>query len=165
MLVGLLLGTGWFCAFVLAHVALFHFREVTKRFVIIARLFGITVMADLGSTWLVAGGEGNVLGLLSGIVAMAALFVLYMPFYYTISASLSVRTLLVLDLAPAGRAPLDRLVERFASTEAVRERLETMAANGYLLREGEAYRLTQKGRWVARPFRAIKKVWRLGPGG
>ncbi len=165
MLTGMLLGIGWFGVFALAHVALFHFRDVERRFLAIARIFGLAVLGVVASAWLIRGYGVGVVTVLVGSLVMGSLFVLYMPFYYTLSASLSVRTLLALKGAPDGRAPLAQLVERFSSVEVVRGRLETMAANGYLRREGEAYRLTPKGLWVATVFRAIKKIWRLGPGG
>jgi hypothetical protein len=44
-------------------------------------------------------------------------------------------------------------------------RLDSMAANGNLAREGAAYRLTPKGRRIARTFAALQALWGLGPGG
>lgn len=162
MLTGVLLGAAWFCLFLLAHVLLFHFRRMVDRFQVIIRLFLAGVGAQFFSTWI---GGASVAGALIGVVVMGSLFVLYMPLYYTIAASLSVRTLLVVRRAPDRRMPLDRLMDMFASVEVVRERLETMAANGYVTRDGDFYRPTLKGRCAARTFRAIKEIWRLGAGG
>ena len=84
------------------------------------------------------------LGALNGMVLLGCLFIVYMPFYYTISASLTIRTLVALRCSPGERQSLAQLVEGFASLPIVQGRLETLAANGYVGRQGDAYRLTGK---------------------
>ena len=161
MLTGLGLGSVWFAVFLISHIALFHLREIRHRFKAILGLFLGAAVGHLVSGALLS----TALGALDGMVLLGCLFVLYMPFYYTISASLSIRTLVALRCSPGERQSLARLVEGFASLPIVQGRLETLAANGYVGRAGDAYRLTGKGRIVARTFRLIKALWRLGPGG
>ena len=161
MLTGLSLGCLWFAAFLVSHAALFHFRKVQRRF---QALVGLFLGAAVGH--LVTGAFlSTALGALNGVVLLGCLFVVYMPFYYTISASVSVRTLVALHRSPGERQSLTHLVDRFASLLIVQGRLGTLAANAYVVREGDVYRLTGKGRIVAHTFRRIKALWKLGPGG
>jgi hypothetical protein len=92
-------------------------------------------------------------------------FVLYMPFYYTVVASLSVCTMVMIGERPGARMPIAELREEFVSRRLVRQRLATMATNGFLIPRGDAYALSPKGRFTAAMFSRIKKLWRLGAGG
>jgi hypothetical protein len=92
-------------------------------------------------------------------------FVLYMPFYYTVVASLSVRTMVMLHRRPGARMPIAELREEFVSRRLVGQRLATMATNRFLIPRGDAYALSPKGRFTAAMFSRIKKLWRLGAGG
>jgi hypothetical protein len=76
-------------------------------------VFGILVDAT--------GTAQALLGVFYADLALLCAFVLHMPFYYTIAASLSVEG-----------------------------RLQSIAANGYLTRHGDKCRLTSKGRVTAR---------------
>jgi hypothetical protein len=105
------------------------------------------------------------MALVSGLLVMGCLFVLYMPFFFTIATSLSVQTMILVERSPGGRAEVQELRERFASRQLVAGRLQSMVANGYLVREGDCYRVTTKGRLVARLFGVLKHAWRLGAGG
>jgi hypothetical protein len=102
---------------------------------------------------------------LPGMMTMLCLFVLYMPFYFTIAASLSVQSLILIARAPHGRMPLVELREHFASRQILEQRLETMVRNGYLFRSGERYHPTAKGKLVGRAFQVVKRCWKLGAGG
>jgi hypothetical protein len=43
--------------------------------------------------------------------------------------------------------------------------LYTLLASGYVAPDGPSYRLTARGRAIAKLFRPIKILWNLGPGG
>jgi hypothetical protein len=88
-----------------------------------------------------------------------------MPFYYTVVASLSVRTMVMVHPRPDARMPVAELLEKFVSRRLVGQRLVTMATNGFLIPRGDAYALSPKGRLTAAMFSGIKKLWRLGAGG
>jgi hypothetical protein len=100
-----------------------------------------------------------------GILVYVGLFVLYMPFYYTVVASLSVRTMVMVYGRPGARMPVAKLREEFVSKRLVGQRLATMTTNGFLVPRGDAYGLTRKGRVTAAMFSWLKKLWRLGAGG
>jgi predicted transcriptional regulator len=88
-----------------------------------------------------------------------------MPFYYTVVASLSVRTMIMLLRRSGGRMPIAELREEFVSRRLLGERLVTMATNGFLVARSDVYALSPKGRSVAMAFSALKRLWRLGAGG
>jgi hypothetical protein len=102
---------------------------------------------------------------LLGILIYACLYVLYMPFYYTISHSLSVRTLRRLSQADSNTFNLDAIKEPFTSKDFVTQRLDGMSKNGFLICEKKEYKLRLKGKIIAYFFLAVKKLWRLGAGG
>jgi hypothetical protein len=172
MVFGVILGVVWFGLFVIVQVGLFHARPIENR----SRAIAIVFVLALGAQILSAGiGIGLMFGVpplsaffvtvLSGVLVMAGLFVIYMPLYYTISASLSVQALITIERAGAGGLTLETLAPVSYLEELVRLRLESMAASGNLLHEGEVFRLTPKGRGIAWAFQALKRLWRLGPGG
>jgi hypothetical protein len=171
---GLLSGSVWFAAFLAAHVLIFHRRDVDRRFSVILRLLGAAIVGHVASTWLMvtAGGApdpggagGPWLMLASGTLTILSGWILYMPFYYVVATSVSVRTLVTLRHAPGGTLPRSALESMFASTEILQGRLETMVTYGHVSRRDDRFALAGKGRVIARSFRFIKGVWRLGPGG
>jgi hypothetical protein len=173
MLLGLVSGAGWFATFLIAHLGVFHFLRLQNRFKCIARLF---VAASLGhlATIVVLQQFASVLGdafggpalsFCAGLMTMLCLFVIYMPFYFTIAASLSVQSMILIDRSPGRTLPVADLHARFASRKLLAQRLATMVANGYLVPAEDGFRLTFKGRFVGRAFQSIKRLWRLGAGG
>jgi len=167
-LVGVFVGVGWFLVFLSAQVAAFHVLDIRERFrAIVALLTATMVGALLTTTTLAHIGwlGGSVLPALSSVVTMACLWVLYMPFYYVIATSLSVRTLLVLASVEEATLPLEQLEARFASTAMLQERLATMRTYRNVTAQGSAFTLTPKGRTTAAVFGGLKRLWELGPGG
>lgn len=173
MLVGSILGLGWFALFLSSHVVVFRFYRVRNRGRTILNLFLAAVSCNAISS-VIASNYGEALwgpdsdslaAASTGLFVMFSLFVLYMPFYYTVVASLSVRTIIAIQRAPGQQLPLARLTAMYVSKALLQARLDSMVNSGLLMRDGEKFRLTRKGCLIARAFRAIKKVWRLGPGG
>lgn len=150
--ISLLYGLIWFGAFVACQWTILALTRVERRGALTLALFAIAVLCQA------------TIGGLVGALVMACLFVLYMPFYYTVAASLSVQTLILL-LNAGGRLDTSTLKSRFAAVGLVEGRLRTMRMNGYLLSDGERFCLTPRGRLIARRFEAIKRLWKLGPGG
>jgi hypothetical protein len=173
MILGLLMGLGWFALFLAAHLVVIRCApsELKARFgqrLFLAGLAGIAIglwpaLALLQGSVFAQGGL--IMALLWGILGYVGLFVLYMPFYYTVIASLSVRTLVMLHRRPDHRMRIAELREEFASRRLVGLRLATMAANGFLVDRASGYCLTAKGRAIATIFSWIKRFWRLGAGG
>jgi hypothetical protein len=172
LLVGSLLGAFWFSVFVLGHVGLFHLRFVHNRSRAILSIFICAVVADvLSALVLIAAAPGSANDgqpfaiLMAGPLIMLCGFVLYMPLYYTITTSVSIQTLIAIEQAAGGGCDLSELKSARVYEQLLRGRLESMLAAGNLIRDGTAYRLTHKGRQIARIFGALKQLWRLGPGG
>ncbi|MBV9325872.1 MAG: hypothetical protein JO352_19050 [Chloroflexi bacterium] len=135
----------------------------------ITRLYALTwaagVVTAVAVETLTNPAEERLVAAMTAMVVSPALFLLYMPFYYTFAASLTVQTLLALDRAGAEGVRLSDLYATYASKQTLRERVESMVASRNLVPVELAYRLTGKGRLVAQVFQAVKNVWALGPGG
>jgi len=150
-----------FVAFVSAHVALGHVRPVRRRSLGIVVLF---LAATAGAVTAVVMRGGGPIDALYALALMASGFILYMPPYYTIDNSVSVRTLLELETVPGGLTR-DELLARYRFDWMVSRRLSDMVENGYLLEHAGRFTLTSRGRFVARVFSAVKTVGGLGAGG
>jgi hypothetical protein len=173
MILGLLAGLGWFFAFVAAQLIAIRLALPQNRPKATQRLFGIGAGAMvlsliLGCAILPPGNlvhGGWPMASLWGVLAYGSMFVLYMPFYYTVVASLSVQTIVSLSRQTDGSATITSIRDQFAGREIVAKRLETMVENGFLRRGPSGYELAPKGRFVAVFFSFLKQVWQLGPGG
>jgi hypothetical protein len=105
-----------------------------------------------------------VLTLAIGGLTYVCLFVLYAPFFYTMTTSLSVQTLVML-LRNRGELTEAELYRHFASYALAHGRLAVLHRSGYIeIKEGR-YRATIRGRLIARVFSTIKVLWKLGQGG
>jgi hypothetical protein len=174
MILGILAGLIWFGLFFVAHLTVIHCAGLELRARMIQRLFLAGLAGIVISLWpLAAVAQGSplahgglMMGLICGILSYVGLFVLYMPFYYTVVASLSVRTMIMVHRRrPDGQMPIADLREEFVSRRLVGQRLATMVTNGFLVDRGDAYVLSPKGRMAAAVFSWIKRFWRLGAGG
>ena len=165
---GIVLGLIWFLGFLVGHVVLSRLRNVRNRFRALVKILFASMAGDVLSVAALGVNQslaGLILAALDSIVLIASLWILYMPFYFVVATSLSIRTLIEVSHSPGHAAPLKALEEKCASAAVLRERLETMAAYGNVVRDGNAFKLTARGTWIARVFSAIKNLWRLGPGG
>ena len=174
MLGGLISACVWFGLFVLSHVTTFHFLTIANRSKALLQLFIASVLGHVLTVALVPGIGGllvppgadyRLLGGFAGLVTMACLFVLYMPFYYTFAASQSIQAIIRVVRAPGGRRTVAEVVGDATSDGLLRQRLESMVASGNLVRDGETYRATPKGRRVALVFGTVQRLWRLDPVG
>lgn len=173
MILGLILGAAWFALFFLGHIVILRLVSVTARpranqVMFLVGLTGtpatlLLLMADVQNPVLTQGGP--VFGTLCGILLYDGLFILYMPFYYVVVASLSVSTIVLLGRQPNGALPITALREVFVSRRLVGQRLDTMVNNGFLRATPRGYELTIKGKRVAQVFEFIKQFWKLGAGG
>jgi hypothetical protein len=173
MILGLLAGLLWFAVFFAAHLVVIRWARSESKARINQRVFVAGLAGIAISLWPAtavlhdsAFGRGDVImAAICGILVYTGLFVLYMPFYYTVMASLSVRTMVMMYRRSGARMPAAELREEFVSRRLVGQRLATMAVNGFLVPRGDAYALSPKGRFTAAMFSWVKKLWRLGAGG
>lgn len=171
MISGIIAGLVWFALFLVGHVAVLRMMPAAAKpranqSLFLAGLFGIPAalwFASAQDPVLTQGGFA--VATLCGILVYAGLFILYMPFYYVVAASLSVRTVVLLGGRAEGALPLSDLQNEFVSRALVGQRLDTMVQNGFLRLSSQGYALTAKGRRVASFFDFVKRVWKLGAGG
>jgi hypothetical protein len=173
LLIGALIGALWFIVFVAAHVGTFASRPIQNRSGVILLLYGLAlgcavVSAILVPTDILPGltpTSYRVVAVLAAVLVMACAFILYMPFYYTITTSLSVQSVIAIEEAPDQRMALADLASPAVYSQIVQGRLNSMVVAGNLTRDGDRYYATPKGQRVARFFATLKHLWRLGPGG
>lgn len=159
----------WTIAFLATQASLLHWVVPRNPFKVTVLAFAFALAGNtLSVSCTIAGTTDIHQGLLRAVyadLAMLCAFILYMPFYYTVAASLSVQTVIALARTPHGMASLPTLYSHFASMSILEVRLQSMVVNGYLTRHEDNYRLTRKGSSTAWVFQCFKKCWRLGPGG
>lgn len=162
MIFGSILATLCFFSFLVFKIGILHLYRIKNKSALILRVFlaSIAGFILLGS---ILGG--SILEILIGLVIMISFFILYMPFYYTISSSVSIQSLILLSEKDLGTSPLDVLKETFASAKVVSYKLNSMENSGMLLRKDKNYKITAKGKLIAGVFGSVKKIWNLGPGG
>jgi len=173
MILGLIAGAIWFALFLLAHVVILRAvvkpaRARANQLMFLAGLIGLSasmppLIAAIHDPVLTQGNLAA--AILCAVLVYGSLFILYMPFYYVVAASLSVKTVVMLGRASGGALPLSVLQDEFISRHLVGQRLATMAENGFLSATPRGYTLTAKGRRIATDFDTLKRVWKLGPGG
>jgi len=174
MFAGIISSITWFILFFIIHLIAFRVKPKQQRSKTILIAYAGAILGHIATvaavtlilpTWMDALGSNAALSSISGLMTLACLFVLYMPFYYTLNTSLSVETL-VLILSNGGRMQVERVIERFSSQKFILDRLETMRRNAYLKPDGQGgYTLSSKGAWVGLKLSLIKRWLNLGSGG
>lgn len=152
---------GWVAVAVIAHFGVFHVVQVERRARTLISLWGLALMGDL---WTGLVLELDRWRIIYGAVTLFGAFILYMPFYYTVSASQSVRMLIELAGEPDGLT-VSELKQRNPIDDVLQGRFETLHASGYARRHDERYAITVKARLLVCVFQRVRALWRLGPGG
>jgi hypothetical protein len=174
MIAGLIGGLVWFAIFLFGQLLVMRqcdalVRPRATNLVFVGCVAGLTISVVLACRFLedsIVTHGGTLLALLWGLLTLVCLLILYMPFYYTVASSLSVRTLVLLAAEPGGRLSIDEVRERFVSSALVGQRLEIMETNGFLAAtEDGGFVLTSKGRVLATVFGQLKRFWRMDAGG
>ena len=174
MILGLILGVGWFIFYLTGHALIFRNADDAAKARLSQQLLILGLLGLLSSNaaarWLVDSDAllhgGWLMGAVWGALAYLGLFCLYTPFYYVVTSSLSVQTLVILLAQPKNAIPLAALREEFASRDFVQARLHTMLTNGFLYRRSaQGFALTPKGELLAQLFFRLKQFWKLAPGG
>jgi hypothetical protein len=165
-LLGLAAAAAWFLVFFFAHVGGLRAGFENARWLLTsyaACFLGALVTAILLTAWH-HGVQAVILAATMATLTSACLFALYVPALYTVLTSLSVQTMMLLRHR-GGALSEAELYDRFASRKIVEQRLATLLGSGYVAHDGPSYRLTPRGRAIAKFFRPIKILWNLGPGG
>ena len=165
-LLGLAAAAAWFLVFFFAHVGGLRAGFENARWLLTsyaASFLGALVTTILLTAWH-HGVQAVILAATMATLTSACLFALYVPALYTVLTSLSVQTMMLLRHR-GGALSEAELYDRFASRKIMEQRLATLLSSGYVAHDGPSYRLTPRGRAIAKFFRPIKILWNLGPGG
>ena len=173
MEIGIAAGLGWFAIVFLIHLVVLWTTVPSVRPRISQMVFFFGIIGVLSSVVLLfsypgkssVSNEALIFSALGGILVYGGMLTLYLPFYYSIVASLSLQTIILLNEQANATLPIIRLQQRFSSRHFVVQRLATMTRNGFLFERKDGYCLTTKGRRVATTFLFFKRLWRLGAGG
>ncbi len=178
---GLILSLALFAAHVAATAILCHFLRPARH----SKLFGPAIAFFTALYWVLYGltppglgflppawqGAPAWLDALAGCVVLLLNHFSYLDWFFGFNGGFSMS--LLLELHRAGDRGLDdtRLVERYAlgggGDKIIGWRLPRLLETGYLASDGngDAVRLTPKGRLVARLTMLAKRVLSLGAGG
>ena len=167
-----------FLVFLISHNAAFYAFKNYSRAKIISNTFKLVVLGFLVLMFLSSRSKYFINGSpfyihnvyvesLYGVAILISLFILYVPFYYTIVTSLSVQSMIFISANTLSKkaTTLSWLGEQFISKNLIRDRLSLMVHNKYIYPMGNKYYVTSKGRRTALFFSKLKSVWRLGAGG
>ena len=154
-------GAVWTAAAVAGHFAIFHMVQVEHRARTLTLLFAGAVFATISTCLLLDVDSWRTL---FGMSVVACAFLLYMPFYYTVAASQSIQLVIDIHATPDGLS-VEEIRARYPPHGILAGRLKTLLWAGYVTEMDGRFALTWKGRLTSRPFRAVKALWRLGPGG
>jgi len=175
VLKGILLACGAFGAFVPLHLAIFHLRAPHRRFGSMVRLhaslaLGLVVAYAVTppDVWVIPAGwagAGWLIDVANGLLVHGLLFVGYSMFYFLVDRGFSARILIEIERAPGQALTPDEVAAIYSLDRVVARRLDEMVDIGSVIKEGDRYRMTARGRRQAQRFAFLKSFFRLGPGG
>ena len=175
MLKGLLLAAGAFCAFVPLHVTVFHLVAPQRRFGAMVRLHAALALALTAAyvatppdVWVLPAGwagAGWLIDVANGLLVHSLLFVGYSMFYFLVDRGFSARILIEIERVPGRALSPEGVARMYSLDQVVERRLDEMLDLGSLIKEGDRYRITPRGRREARLFASMKSFFRMGPGG
>jgi hypothetical protein len=166
-----------FFLFLVGQIALFQLFDIRRRFNALALLWLVLLAAygylyalflhRLPSSLVLPGPVLSLPGIIAianGVVIYLLMFLVYCCLYFT-DHSLCVAFMIELESRPGRRMTREELKKRFPHYEMLQQRLADLIESGYVLREGEHYRLTSKGKLFAGTLGGMKYFLKLAPGG
>lgn len=175
MLKGILLACGAFGAFLPLHLAIFHLRAPHRRFGSMVRLHASLALGLIVAyavtppdVWVIPAGwagAGWLIDLANGLLVHSLLFVGYSMFYFLVDRGFSARILIEIERAPGQALTPEEVAAIYSLDRVVARRLDEMVDIGSVIKEGDRYRMTARGRRQAQRFAFLKSFFRLGPGG
>jgi hypothetical protein len=173
MLKGIVLAAGAFGLFLPLHVVLLRTVRPHARFKAMMALHAALAVAllvvyaatppDLVPSPRGWGAGGSVIGALNAVAVHWFLFMGYSMFYFLVDRGFSLR--IMIEVERAGALSREGIAAAYPPEGVVRRRLDEMVEIGRLVREGDRYRLTPRGRFDARMFAWLKAFLQFGPGG
>jgi len=133
-------------------------------FILYAYLFFVPPDWAIGLTGKLEQVEG-VTGYVYGIVLYLALCFLYLSFYYFADRSVSATLLEIIEKSSEGKLTAQQIKGIYGVENKYFSELKSMLDGGFITEEAGYYKNSLKGRLYARIARAIKIIFKLGPGG
>lgn len=107
----------------------------------------------------------NVIVFANGLLIYLLLFLTFCYCYFVSDHSLSVLYMLALEKHPERKLSHQQLLEKFPYDRLLGPRMLDLETNHFVIRQGEHYELTPKGRTRARVAGTLKRFLNLEPGG
>ncbi len=97
-----------------------------------------------------------------GALFYVFLFIGYLEFYFTADRSITFRMLMITDKEPAHSITRERMFMLYDVPGIINRRFDDLAYGGYFERQGNAYRLTIKGKIILEIYRFTIDYLHLG---
>jgi len=110
-------------------------------------------------------GLSKVFNFFLGLFIYLLLFFGYCQFYFIIDRSISVRIMIELEKSEKKKLDFEEIKKVYNPDYIFLRRLKHMIDSRYITKEGDAYRNTKKGKFVAMLFKFLKEYLNLGEGG
>ncbi len=154
-----------FAAFVIGVVVRFNRPPVGHRLKAMIRIWTVLLALYAGLYWAlggrVAGTLESVVFFANGILIYGLQFCTFCYCYFVSDHSLSV----LFMLAMQDSLSLDQIKQQFPYDELLGQRMIDLENNQFVVRRGEYFELTPKGRTRARVAGTLKRFLHLEPGG
>ncbi len=171
MLIGLLWGVLFGVLFVVTHPLILHRGLVQKQSWVLGGLFVLYSLIYLfvyfNNPWVKETAPGlpfRWVVFFNGWFIETSIVGIYLgTVFYAIRRSVSIRVTIELKKAGAGGLTMEEFNQVYPIDQMVHERLKTMVEAGWLTQEGTYFRVTPKGRKLARIFSFMRKTVKIGP--
>ncbi len=170
MVKGIILALACFVLFLLVHALVFHNWRLKNRFhAIMVDFYGVLASYIL-SFWLtpilpIDSGSNTIISFLNGVFVYVFLFFGYCQFYFIIDRSISVRVMIEIDKSQKKQLGLAEIKQVYDLEDLMTRRLAQMVSQNYIVKNGDHYVNTHKGRYEAKLFGFLKEFLHLTPGG
>lgn len=177
MIAGLLCAVICFALFLATIIAWFNRSPGVHRFGAMAKAWLVLLLVYLPVYFFVAqpltarvaaplpiSELAGAVNLVNGMVVFTLMYLSFCVLYSS-DHGLSLAFMFELEGKTDKRMTLAELIQRFPYDAMLRGRLTDLEANGFVVREGEYFRLAPKGRFVAGFLGGIKRFLKLEPGG
>ena len=154
--------------FRLVKIKLYRFRTLEILwgiFAVVYTILAFTVSGDLISEGLVEVNVfGQIISYAIGLLIYGLLFFSYLHPYYINERSISVRICIEAIKFPNGQFTLEEFFKKYNNANSMQNRLDDMVYGGFVERNGDAYRLTKKGFFIAKMISFSRKFLNVPPG-
>lgn len=158
---------------VTAHLVHMHLRPTRNRLSAMFRAFVASLPLVVLFTTLIlrqadwraglAGAEHPALAYGMGLLLELLFFFCFVECFYHVERAVTLRMVIEIMDHPGGPPTLDDLVAAYPVDDMICRRLEDLQRNGFLVRDGEQWNLTGKGRLFAAVMRVSNAIFNSKP--